>query len=555
MNTQKGLIKRFSKYIYPYLKEEIALFLLMIVSSAGSLVTPYMLKIIIDDVFPTGNFHDLVKLLVILVGIYLLQIVSSLISDVISTKVSKKISSDIREDAFFNILKKDMSFFKDSKVGELVFTLMTDVENIQQTISSLLIRSMKNILVLIGVIIMLFVLDYRLAIMSLLFLPLIVLILRFFTPYVKNNFKDVQILEASLNNYLVERVKNIKVIKSYNTLLQESVNIQEHHKKLIVQHSKGTFLSSLNNGVTSLLMSLAPILVLSFGGYQVFQNDMTVGVLIAFIQYLNRLFTPTLEIANSYNQFSKALISMQRVSEYFTTDDVREDKDTNDRKKITEIRFKDVHLKHGVNSILKGVNLKFEQSKTYVLAGKSGSGKSSIVNLLCGFTKPTTGNILINNDKIENCNYWNNEYCLIEKENQLFHDTVEYNIKYGTEKGQFTINDLLVYSHLHDVVKEMKEGLTSLLPIGGGSLSDGQKQRVSIARAINKAPSVFVFDESTASLDIALEHEIITTIRRLFPEAIIILVSHRTECLNFADFLLDVDEGVISHKSLLTEAI
>ena len=555
MNSQKDLLKTFSKYIYPYLKEEIILFSLMIVSSAGSLVTPYMLKIIIDDVFPKGSFHDLAILLIILVGIYVLQIISSLISDVISTKVSKKISSDIREDAFLNILKKDMSFFKESKVGELVFTLMTDVENIQQTISSLLIRSIKNLIVLIGVIVMLFILDYRLAIMSLLFLPVIVLVIRAFTPQVKNNFKDIQTMEASLNNYLVERINNIKVIKSYNTLQEETKNIEQHHKHLIVQHSKSTFLSSLNNGVTSLLMSLAPILVLSFGGYQVFQNAMSVGVLIAFIQYLNRLFTPTLEIANSYNQFSKALISMKRVSEYFTTDGVEIEKDRDKRKEITEISFNNVALNQGVTKILKGVNLKFERGKTYILTGKSGSGKSSIINLLCGFIQPTTGNVLINHDKIENCSYWNNEYCLVEKENQLFHGTIEYNIRYGTENGNFKINDILAYSHLHDVIRKMKNGIDSILPIGGGSLSDGQKQRVSIARAINKSPSVFIFDESTASLDVALEYEIITKIRQIFPEAIIIIVSHRTECLSFADSVFNIERGVITQESPLSKAI
>ncbi|MFC5875106.1 ATP-binding cassette, subfamily B [Chryseobacterium arachidis] len=555
MNQKKKLLKRFSKYIYPYIKEEIILFILMICSSAGSLVTPYMLKVIIDDVFPSGNYHDLIMLLVLLVGIYIVQIICSLVSDVMSTTVSKKISSDIREEAFANILNKNISFFKDSKVGELVFTLMNDVDNIQQTTSSLLIRSVKNIIVLIGVLIMLFILDYTLALMSLLFIPAIVFVIRAFTPYVKKNFTIIQKMEGSLNNYLVERIKNIRVIKSYKTVDLEEQNLKALHSDLVSKHSKGTFISSLNGSVSSLLMSLAPILVLSYGGYQVFQNAMSVGVLIAFIQYLNRLFTPTLEIVNSYNQFSKSLVSMNRVSEYFNvekTTELQEDKDP--RNEIEQIIFKNISLFHGNNRILNEINLTFDQGKTYILSGGSGSGKSSIINLLCGFTELTNGELKINNQDIKENKYWKNEFCLIEKENQLFHDTLERNIKYGTLKSQFEIEDVLKYARLEEVVKKLENGSDTLISYSGGTLSDGQKQRVSIARAINRSPSVFIFDESTASLDAKLETEIINNIRNLFPKSIIIIVSHRSETFELADRIYTLDKGNIE-DNMLSQAI
>ncbi|KQT24424.1 hypothetical protein ASG22_10475 [Chryseobacterium sp. Leaf405] len=555
MIQKKKLLKRFSKYIYPYIKEEIILFALMICSSAGSLVTPYMLKIIIDDVFPSGNFHDLIMLLVLLVGIYIVQIICSLISDVMSTTVSKKISSDIREEAFANILNKNISFFKDSKVGELVFTLMNDVDNIQQTISSLLIRSVKNVIVLIGVLIMLFILDYKLALMSLLFIPAIIFVIRAFTPYVKKNFTIIQKMESNLNNYLVEKIKNIRVIKSYKTINLEEKNLNNLHNDLVSKHSKGTFISSLNGSVSSLLMSLAPILVLSYGGYQVFQHTMSVGVLIAFIQYLNRLFTPTLEIVNSYNQFSKSVVSMNRVAEYFNEeekDEIREN--NNQRFEIEQIRLENISLYHGSSIILKKINLNFDQGKTYILSGGSGSGKSSIINLLCGFTDPTEGELIINNQNIKENEYWKNEYCLIEKDNQLFHDTLKRNITYGTHKSQFEIEDILKYAHLEEVVKKLENGSDTIISYSGGTLSDGQKQRVSIARAINRSPSVFIFDESTASLDAKLETEIINNIRQIFPKSIIIIVSHRSETFALANHIYTLNRGTVEHN-ILSEAI
>ncbi|WP_106917889.1 ABC transporter ATP-binding protein [Chryseobacterium aurantiacum] len=556
MNSQKELLKRFLKYINPYIKEEIVLFVLMILSSTGALVTPYMLKIIIDDVFPKGQFHDLVVLLMILVGIYILQIIFSLISDIMSTTVSKKISSDIREEAFANILNKDVSFFKNSKVGELVFTLMNDVDNIQLTISSLLIRSIKNIIILIGVVVMLFILDYKLAILSLIFLPAVILVIKAFSPHIKKNFKGIQHMEGHLNNYLVERIKNIRVIKSYGTNLFEIRNIKKQHSDLVGKHSKGTLVSGLNTSVSSLLMSLAPVLVLSYGGYQVFQNTMSVGALIAFIQYLNRLFTPTVEIVTTHNQFSKSLISMKRVAEYFDhkkpyVEEIVE----SERQSINEITFQDISVNHGGTDILKEINLTFDHGKTYILSGKSGSGKSSIINLLCGFSEPMRGQILINNENIKNNKYWQNEYCLIEKENQLFHDTIRNNINYGTSESKFEIDEIIKYVQLEDAVKKLEKGLDSLISFGGGTFSDGQKQRLSIARAINRSPSVFIFDESTASLDAKLENEIIKTIRHLFPESIIIIVSHRIETLGFADYIFKLDKGNIEQQTILSEAI
>ena len=556
MNSQKELLKRFLKYINPYVKEEIILFVLMIISSAGTLVTPYMLKVIIDDVFPKGSYQDLVILIGVLVGIYVLQVIFSLISDVMSTTVSKKISSDIREEAFANILNKDVSFFKNSKVGELVFTLMNDVDNIQLTISSLLIRSIKNIIILIGVVIMLFILDYKLTLLSLILLPAVVLVIKAFAPHIKKNFKGIQHLEGHLNNYLVERIKNIRVIKSYGTNHFEMLNIKKQHSDLVGKHSRGTFVSGLNTGASSLLMSLAPVLVLSYGGYQVFQNTMSVGALIAFIQYLNRLFTPTVEIVSTHNQFSKSLISMKRVSEYFdeTKKTVNESLEP-ERQSIHEIIFQNISINHAGTDILKEINLSFDYGKTYILSGKSGSGKSSIINLLCGFAEPTEGQILINNENIKENTYWQNEYCLIEKENQLFHDTIRNNIQYGNDNSRFELDEIIKYVQLEDAIKKLEKGPDSLISFSGGTFSDGQKQRLSIARAINRSPSVFIFDESTASLDAKLENEIIKTIRLLFPGSIIIIVSHRLETLELADHIFKLDKGNIEQQDVLSEAI
>lgn len=554
ITLQKELLKRFSKYINPYIKDEIILFILIILSSLGSLAMPYILKVIIDDIFPKGAYTDLLVVLFFLIGITALQIVFSMVSDVMSIKISKKIASDIREDVFKNILSKDLSFFKNAKVGEIVFTLMNDVDNIQQVISSLLIRSAKNILVLVGVTVMLFILDYKLAFISIGFIPLVILILKMFTPHVKNNFVEIQQMEGDLNNYLVEKIKNIRVIKSYSTFKVEIKSLKKRHNAIISKYSRGVFISTLNTSISAFVMTLASITVLLYGGYHVFQGAMSIGVLIAFIQYLNRLFTPTIEIVTTSNQFAKSIISMKRVSSYFNDENFEEEV-SSERNEVEEIAFNNVSLDFEGVKVIKNINITFRQGNTYVLYGNSGSGKSSIINLLCDFITPSSGTITINSEMIKKCFFWKNEFCLIEKENQIFHDSLQNNIKYGYDNSKFSIDEIIKLVQLEDVVSKLESGVETIVSLNGGTMSDGQKQRISIGRAINKAPSVFIFDESTSSLDGELEKEIVGKIRYLFPKSIIIIISHRIETFALADYIYKMHNCKLDQQHLLSAVV
>lgn len=555
MDSRKELFQRFSKYIYPYLKEEIILFVLMILSSLGSLVMPYVLKIIIDDVFPKGTYSDLLVVLFFLFCITVLQIVFSMVSDVMSIKVSKKIASNIREDVFKNILSKDLPFFKSAKVGEIVFTLMNDIDNIQQVMSSLLIRLAKNILVLVGVMVMLFILNYKLALISIVFIPIVIIIVKLFTPHVKKNFVEIQHMEGGLSNYFVEKIKNIRVIKSYSAFRVEIKNLKKRHNEIISKYSKGAFISTLNTNLSAFVIILASITILLYGGYYVFQGAMSIGVLIAFIQYLNRLFTPIIEIVTASNQFAKSIISMKRVSLYFNGENFEEERGYSERNEVEEIVFNDVSLNFEGVDVIKNINITFMQGNTYVLYGNSGSGKSSIINLLCGFINPSSGVITINSENLKKCFFWKNEFCLIEKENQIFHDTLQNNIKYGTDNSKFSMDEIIKIVQLEGVISELKDGIETMISLNGGTLSDGQKQRISIGRAINKAPSVFIFDESTSTLDSELEKEIMGKIRHLFPKSIIIIISHRKETFAIADYIYKVHNCRLEQQPLLSEVV
>ncbi len=547
---EKKIIIKFTKYILPYIKEEILLFFLMIIASIGSLATPYFLKIIIDDIFPNGNIKELINLLLLLTGVYILRIISSLLSDIIYTKVSEKIMADIRADIFTNILHKNMTFFKNSKVGELVFTLMNDVENIQDALSSLILRFINNIILVAGVITMLFILNYQLTLISLLFIPLLLFSIKKFTPHIQNSFEKIQITEGDLYDYLVERFQNIRVIKSYNTIEYERKKINNKQYNLINAQVKNTLFSSLNSNISTFMIALVPLLVLMYGGKQVFDKSMTLGALIAFIQYLNRLFNPTINLVNSYNQFARSFVSMKRVALYINKQIPSPSPKTIAEKiNLNSIRLVNVSVKHQDHIILENINMTLSSGKTYAIHGPSGSGKSTIVNLLCNFITPTIGTIFINNKELSSITNWESHYSLIEKENQLFHDKLTYNLSYGNFENKLALDYLLKMVELEEIIKKLPNKEHTVLSHTGSNFSDGQKQRISIARAIHKSPDLFIFDEATSSLDVLLEKKILERIRNAFPYAIIILISHRNKTLSLADYLIEINNGKIINNT------
>lgn len=531
----------FFKYIIRYWRLGLVIIFLLLTTSITSLATPYALKIIIDDIFPNGSFLDLVKVLAVLVGVYIIRIFSSLLSEIFYTKLGEKVSRDIRVEMFRSLLQKHISFFNTMKIGDVVFTLIEDVDNVQRSLSNLVLVLMSNIFTFIGIVGMLFYLNWELAIYSILFIPVLLLLLNKITPLVKKSFKEARDLESSIQNYFIVVIKNIRVVKSYNTLeheIQKLSGIQDKFINKVITFSR---YKAINSNSSTFIIALAPILVLMVGGYKVFEKEMTLGVLIAFIQYLNRIFAPSTTIVNSYNQLLSSSISADKIRGFFNDlkfepENISLNHSTDDME-IQDISLKNISLVINDKTILKDLTLKFEKGKTYSILGPSGSGKSSIINLLIRFMEPTSGEILVNGINLNQISSWSSYFALIERDNQIFNESVADNIKYGTKEEDKNIDLAILLSRLDGVITEMPHGKNTILSHTGNSLSDGQKQRISIARAIYKSPQIFIFDEATSSLDTALEKKIIYNIRTFFPKSIIIIISHRTECINFSDIV------------------
>lgn len=546
------MLNFFFKFSIPHWHRLTLLLILIILTSGLALATPYVLKIIIDDIFPKGSYQELVNILLILLVIYVLRIAATFYSNILQVKVSRLISTDIRIALFKGILTQDITFFRHSKLGENVFLLSNDVDNIQESIISIIVYVLTNVINILGILVMLFLLNKELALLSLIVIPLIVINIRGFTPAIKKSFGIVQKMEENIHNFFYERLRNIRVLKKFDTINHEIENAASLHEKLTKEDVNNSAKKSLSNNITVFLMAIGPLVVLIYGGRDIFNNLMSLGSLIAFIQYLNKLYSPTISLVNHYNELTKAKVSMTRI--YSLLNKVNSlDKIVKNHKKPLQIKtfeIQNLNIVFGENVIVREGHLLFEKGKIYGIIGESGSGKTSLINIICGFTNDVDSNILINDIPSKELKNWSRATSLIEKENQLFNGSIMYNITYGVRKN-YNESDILLAienSALLDVTMNLKDGVNTIINDSGSTLSDGQKQRISIARSLLSKPSILIFDEATSSLDIETERRIMLNIKNKYKDMITIFVTHRPSSLELCDEVYKIENQKIHTK-------
>lgn len=550
------MVAYFLSFMKAHIKLQVVLLVLMIISSVCSLASPYVLKIIIDDIFPHKTYSYLINTLCILVLIYVLRIGINILSDIAYTKISKDIISDIRVDVFSKILKKNLNFFRENKSGEIVFLLTNDIGNIQNMMSSLLLGFLNNLFTVLSVLFMLFALNVKLTWVSLTIIPLIIICLKAFIPYVRSTFEEIQVEESKIYDYLMNCINNVRVILSYGTADYEKIRATKMHERLIKVSIRASLYNAFSKNTTTFFIAIGPVIVLLVGGKMVFQSELTLGSLIAFTQYLNKIYNPVISLSNSYNDFAKARVSMERIYRHINNEN-SEDTEVHeyeinelDLTSINKVEFKNVSFSYGEKEILKNLNLTFEKGKVYGVIGESGSGKSSLINLLCKLENPDKGTILCDERNIEHFGNWTRHIALIERESQLFNDTIENNIAYGSpELESYFLEEAISDAELISVIKEKKDGLKTNISNNTTVISDGQKQRISIARALLKKPSIIIFDEATSALDIQLEKKIIHTLKTKYSDSIIIIITHRLNLLKDVDIVYNVENQSIMNVS------
>ena len=555
----KEFVMRFARYIKPYWWQSSIVFAFMILATASSLVFPYILMILIDEVLPDEDYYLLGILLATLVGMMVLNIISAFIVNYLYRWVGNRVVFEMRSELFSHLLRLPLDFFKRNKTGDIAHRLNNDVQIVQKTLTSGVLKLVNSVLTLVSLGAVLIWLDAPLFFSLLLLVPCSIVNLKYFQPKIGKVAEATQHKTSDILGFFIERFDNIKLVQSYNTYRHESDKLGRQQRKLFDLEMRSTALNLSAGSIASLIMSLAPVVILGWGGHQVMQGVIGLGALIAFFQYFMRIFGPLENLNQLYIDCVRASVSLRRIVEFMDVP-AEIDAELGQAEPFSfknKIAFKDVEFAYNGHPVLRSFDLELEKGKTYALVGASGCGKSTVVDLLCRFYQPQKGEIAIDDAPCRafGLSKYRDRIGLVSQEAQLFRDSVLENIRYGRlDSSKEEIARAADELEINDADVHAPDSLATVCD-SKANLSGGQKQRIALARAVLKNPEIIVLDEATSALDSESEEKLLRRLKSQADDKTLIIVSHRLSAIREVDEIVCMDQGKIVEKGTHAELI
>ena len=548
ISKQRHVFYHFLKFLKPYWVHESVVFVLMVLGTVSSLAFPYIMKIIIDDIFPNKDYELLIFILLLLLGITVGNIIISFCSNYLFAWIKNRVMLDIRSHLFNHLIQLPLSFYDRNKSGDIVYRMSNEVDRIQSFITSSALSLVHSLLTLLGLTVALCWLNWQLFLVSIIVIPFLALNIRYFQPKIRDITERGQKKGSEVMSYLIERFETVQLIQVYNAYHYENNRLWSQLNDLLSINMQNVIYSGAMRSISRFLTSLTPAIILGWGGHKVMLGVMSLGALVAFLQYLSRLFAPFRNLNRLYIALIRVSVSMKRVFEFLEID-VQKITDGSAASPFSfqrEIAFSNLNFGYNGQPVLQDFSLRLEKGKKYALVGSSGCGKSSLVNLLCRFYELNTGVITIDHTPITNIKLYDlrEHIGLVTQENQVFHDTIWNNIRYSKmESTPEEINRAIRIAGLNEFIEKAEDGALTLIGDRGNTLSVGQRQRIAIARAILRDSDILILDEATSALDSESEGEIIANLQDLYEDKTMIVISHRLSTIQQVDEVICLDEG------------
>lgn len=557
---QWTVLKRLLGYLKPYsLLTLLALSFLLATTVIKSII-PLVASHFIDQYL--GNLSQFaVIVLIVYYGLYILQTLIQYIGNLLFARVSYSIVRDIRKDAFANMEKLGMSYFDKTPSGSIVSRLTNDTETISDMFSGLLSSFISAIFIFVTTLYTMMVLDFRLTGLVLLFLPLIFILVNLYRK------KSVKIIEktrsflSDINSKLAESIEGIRIIQAFNQekrLQEEFDEINEEH---YVYANRSVALDALFlRPAMSLLKLLGYAVLMAYFGYRGLYIGMTAGTMYAFIQYINRLFDPLIEVTQNFSILQTSMVSAGRVFaliDQSNYEPVQADSELAIRE--GNIRFEHVCFSYdGVNQILDDISFSVKKGETIAFVGHTGSGKSSIINVLMRFYEFQSGRVLIDNVDIRNYSHQElrKNMGLVLQEPFLYHGTIKSNIAMYQEISDEEVKAAAEFVDADAFIQELPQGYNSPVSERGSSFSTGQRQLLAFARTVASQPKILILDEATANIDSETETLVQNSLEKMRKGRTTIAIAHRLSTIQDANCIYVLDKGRIiesgTHEELLT---
>lgn len=543
--TLKDVLIRFKPFYKKYKKEFAIAIFGMILTSIGTAGSFASLKPILDYIFVEKNEALLYTLPFLLVVIYILKNLGFYLQTYYLSFIGMDTLRILRFEVLKNLLRLDIDFFKRNRNGELVSRCTNDINALQSIVSNIIPDFFRELLTIVGLLIVVFYQSPTLAFFALVVLPCAIFPLVHFARKLKKYARSIQETNSDLLSRLSEIFSNIELIKASNTQSKESEKFAKQNNELCGLNLKSTRIDALTSPLMEIIGSLGVAAVIIIGGREVIHGAMSVGSFFAFITALFAIYTPLKRLSSLYGKLQGAIAASERTF-YLLDLEPQILNGSKNLESIERVKFKQVEFayKNPYKSVLKDINFEFNKGEILALVGASGGGKSSIINLLMRFYDKQKGEILLNDLDISEFSIesLHDRIGLVTQNIYLFNDSFAENIAYSEEPNEEKIIKALKLANAYDFVQEMG-GIYAEIKEHGKNLSGGQKQRIAIARALYKNPDLLIFDEATSALDNESEKAIIETIENLKKDRLILMIAHRLSTIENADKIAVIDQG------------
>ena len=557
-----GYIRWFLSFLKKYRVRMIVGLILVFITSLLVLINPQISGMIVDEVIEGQHYEKLGILLLIMIGVTLVRSLLRFTFLMCFESSSQGLVYDMREEAYRKLMKEDFNFFNKNRTGDLMSRQTGDMDAVRHMVSHVIYFSFENILVFLMALVMIFSVNVKMALCMLIVLPFTLAVTLSQRRHIKPAFDRVRDCFSSLNAFAQETIAGNRVVKAF---AKEDYELEKFDRE-----NDGYRDAQLN--AASIWMKYIPmfeilsqcltIILMIMGGFMVIDGEMTIGNMVTVNGYLWMLNSPLRQAGWIINDLQRFLTAIEKIYKVYTTEpDIKQPEHVVEKRKLKgSVTFDHVNYYTNDDTVLKDISFHVEPGQTVGIIGATGSGKSSLINLICRFYDVNQGRVLVDDIDVRNLNLQTlrGNIGIAMLDVFLFSDTIEGNIAYGNPDCTFEqVQAAAKIANADEFIREMPEGYDTIIGERGVGLSGGQKQRISLARAILKDPSIIILDDTTSAIDMETESMIQNELKKISDERTVFIIAHRISSIIHADQILVLDNGRLvergTHEQLLAK--
>ncbi|WP_207207938.1 ABC transporter ATP-binding protein [Xylanivirga thermophila] len=556
------ILKRIFGLMAKYRKRTAGAVALLIIVMSTRLVTPYLTKIIADDVIKDGKVEILPKVLWLLIILSIVRGVLIYARSYLFEDISQNLVFDLRHQLFAHLQELPYKFYDENRIGEIMSRMTGDIDGIRNFVAGGAITLLENLIYFVGALCILFAMNVKLTLIVIITTPILAFVARKFDKMIRPAFDEIREQNAVLNTRTQENISGVRVVKAFAREEYEKDAFSRENIKQLDKNINATFIWSKYIPFMDFISSLSPVVLLGFGGSMVVKGEISLGTLLAFTGYIWMITGPMRMVGWLINMLEQAISSGEKIFYYLDLGSSIKEKPNAvfPEEFHGHVRFENVSFKYKDDEVLHNIEIDAPPGKTIAIMGPTGSGKTSIINLIGRFYDCSQGRITVDGIDVRDYKLKNlrREIGYVMQETFLFSDTIKANIAFGRPDASFDeIIKAAKIAEAHEFIMEMPDGYDTVVGERGTGLSGGQKQRIAIARAILKNPKILILDDSTSSVDMETEFNIQRELEKNMKGKTTFIIAHRISSVKNADEIIILDQGSIvergTHDELLAK--